>query len=344
MQRSPVRVSHALQALAPHHANEIAGLLHFPHQRFFGLSSQRIHLLGLSLIGLDIVEIDIESFAAKRWADVIKPLFDPGPIGLGGVLDKMALPMWSPEDYRRLWGLIGCSRALGYLLHSDVLTPQRIAILHELPPILRHDSIVRHLHRVSEAIVLARAFADPKKARALLSKAKQSKTRKSLLGKAANIVTKTRKFTTAPDVNHPDIECIRTADELRQTALWFKNCLRSYVERASRGELAFYRYTGEEPAVIMLSANEAGAYAIEQMRGMNNADLGANTKEIIRTAFAKLDVADRREAAYRTALDTCLLSLSWAVIDAAQEIDDCCDTFLGQFDECQNAGATCRRK
>lgn len=341
MQRSSVRVSHALQALAPHHANEIASLLRFPHQRFFELCTQRIHLLGLSLIGLDILDIDIEAFAAKRWCDAIKPLFDPGPIGLEGVLAKMTLPMWSPADYRRLWDLIGCSQALDYLLHADVLTPEHIAILHELPPILRHQSIVRHLHRMSEATVLACAFADPKKARALLSKAKQSKTRKSMLGKAASIVTKTRKFTTAPDIQHPDIECIRTADELRRTALWFNNCLRNYVERASRGELAFYRHTGEEPAVIMLSASETGAYMIDQMRGLNNADLSANTQEIVRTAFTKVDVVDRREAAYRASLDSCLLRLSWAVIDTAQEIDDCCDTFLEHIDQRRGMEVVC---
>jgi hypothetical protein len=328
MHHPAVRVSHALQALAPFHAPEIARLLPFPHQQFFALSTARVHLLGLSLIGVDILDIDIALLAAKRWSDVIKPLFDPPPIGLEGVLSKMALPMWSGDDYRRLWDLIGCPHALDHLLHANELTPDLIAILHELPPILRHESIVRHLHRTSEARVIAYAFEDKKKATRLLGAAKPIKKRERFFRKALSIVSKTRKFSTAPEVKHPRIQPIRTPDELRRTALRFKNCLRSHADKASSGERVFYVYEGDEPTVIMLSAGYVGEYVIEQMLGINNAVLSVATQKVIRGAFGRVGVGDRREQARRKAIDMCFVGLGFASADVCRDIDDCCDTLF----------------
>ena len=102
------RVSATLEALAPHHAQDIASVLPFPHSVFFRLSPARIHLLGLSLVGIDGPTIDPGVLTAKRWGEAVKVLADPGPIGIEGILAKMVLPMWAPEDYRRLWSLIGC--------------------------------------------------------------------------------------------------------------------------------------------------------------------------------------------------------------------------------------------
>lgn len=328
MHQSAVRVSHALEALAPFHASDIARRLPFPHHRFFELSAQRIHLLGLSVVGLDILDIDITALAAGRWADVVKPLFDPVPIGLEGMLSKMALPMWSSDEYKRLWDLIGCPHALDYLLHAQALTARQVAILSALPPTLRHDTIVRHLHRPLEAKVLDYAFEDVKKADRLLRAAKQTTGRQGFLRKAHAIVCKTRKFTTAPEVRHADIHTVRTAAELRRVGLRFKNCLRSRADKGVPGQETYYVYDGPEPAVIMLSTKGPGSYVIEQMLGVANEALSNGTVQIIRKAFGRIGVGDWREAARRKTLDTCLSSLAWVTVDAAQEIDACCDTFF----------------
>lgn len=326
------RVSATLQTLAPHHAHDIASVIPFPHSLFFTLSPARIHLLGLSLVGIDGPAIDPYMLTAKRWCDAVKLLSDPGPIGLESILAKMALPMWSPEDYRRLWSLIGCPYAMDYLQHARALAPLQVAILDELPPALRHDSIVRHLHRPLEARVLAHAFDDQKRAKMLLRAAKQSKNRKSLFGRASNILSKSWKFAAAPEVDHPNITPIRTDAELRRVALRFRNCLRDHADKASVGEVAFYVYEGEEPAVVMISRPVAGTYIIDQMLGPGNAFLSTATQQVIREALAGVGVVDRREAARRKAIDSCLSSLRTAPIDTAEEIDRPCRAFFNQME------------
>lgn len=326
------RVSATLQTLAPHHAHDIASVIPFPHSMFFTLSPARIHLLGMSLIGIDGPAIDPYVLTAKRWSDAVKVVADPGPIGLEGILSKLTLPMWAPEDYKLLWGLIGCPNAMDYLLHARALAPHQVAILHELPPILRHDNIVRHLHRPLEARVLAHGFGDQKRAKMLLRAAKQSKNRKSLFGRASNILSKTWKFAAAPKVDHPNITPIRTDAELRSVGLRFRNCLRDHADKASVGEAAFYLYQGDEPAVIMISPRVAGTYVIEQMLGPGNSCLSTATQQVICEALAGIGVVDRREAARRKAIDYCLSDLRLAPIDAAEEIDRSCRAFFNQIE------------
>lgn len=326
------RVSATLETLAPHHAQDVASVVPFPHGVFFTLSPARIHLLGLSLIGIDGAAIDPCVLTAKRWCDAVKVLADPGPIGIEGILAKMTLPMWEPENYKRLWGLIGCPKALDYLLHARALAPHQVAILHELPPLLRHDSIVRHLHRPLEARVLAHAFDDQKRAKMLLRAAKQSKNRKSLFGKASNVLSKAWKFAAAPEVDHPMIRPIRTDAELRSVGLRFRNCLRDHADKASVGEAAFYVYEGDEPAVIMISPRVAGTSVIEQMRGPGNSCLSTATQQVIYEALAGIGVVDRREAARRKAIDYCLSGLRLAQIDAAEELDRYCRAFFNQME------------
>lgn len=326
------RVSATLQTLAPHHAHDIASVIPFPHSLFFALSPARIHLLGLSLVGIDGPAIDPYVLTAKRWCDAVKVVADPGPIGIEGILAKMTLPMWSPEDYKRLWGLIGCPNALDYLQHATALAPHQIAILDELPPSIRHDSIVRHLRRPLEARVLAHSFGDLKCAKMLLRAAKQSKNRKSLFGKASNVLSKAWKFAAAPEVDHPNITPIRTDAELRRVALRFRNCLRDHADKASVGEVAFYVYEGEEPAVVMISRPVAGTYVIEQMLGPGNSCLSTATQQVIREALAGVGVVDRREAARRKAIDHCLSALRLAQIDAAEELDRYCRVFFTQME------------
>lgn len=329
------RVSATLETLAPYHAQDVASVLPFPHSVFFTLSPARIHLLGLALIGIENSAIDPRVLTAKRWCEAAKVVADPGPIGIEGILAKMVLPMWAPDDYRRLWSLIGCPKGLEYLQHARALAPHHVAILIELPPALRHDSIVRHLHRPLEARVLAHAFDDQKRAKMLLRAAKQSKNRKSLFGKASNILSKAWKFAAAPEVDHPMIRPIRTDAELRSVGLRFRNCLRDHADKASVGEAAFYVYEGDEPAVIMISPRVAGTCVIEQMRGPSNAILSTATQQVIREAFAGIGVVDRREAARRKAIDYCLGSLRMAPIDAAEEIDRPCRAFFNQIEICE---------
>lgn len=326
------RVSATLETLAPHHAQDVASVIPFPHSLFFTLSPARIHLLGLSLVGIDSPVIDVGVLTSKRWCEAVKVLADPGPIGLEGTLAKMTLPMWAAEDYKRLWGLIGCPYAMDYLSHARALAPHPIAILSELPPILRHDSIVRHLQRPLEAKVLAHAFADEKKAKMLLRAAKQTESRDRLFGKASNILTKTWRLVAAPDVDHQKIKPIRTNCELRRVALQFRNCLRDHASRASAGEVTFYVYDGEEPAVIMVSPRMGGVYAIDRMLGFNNEPLSVTTQKIIRDAFASIGVVDHREQARRRAIDQCLSSLELARVDSMEEIDRYCRAFFNQIE------------
>lgn len=98
--QSSVRSSDALKALAPQLAPDIARVFPFPHPEFFELSAARMHLLGLSLVGLDASSVDSNRLFARKWAETAQPMFHPAPIGLEGILAKMALPMWSSQDYR----------------------------------------------------------------------------------------------------------------------------------------------------------------------------------------------------------------------------------------------------
>jgi hypothetical protein len=294
--QSSVRSSDALKALAPWLASDIAKVFPFPHLAFFGLSAARMHLLGLSLLGLDAADIDNNRLRARKWSDMAEPVFHPVPVGLEGILAKMALPMWSLEDYRRLWHLMGCPFGFDHLLHAPVLTPEIIWVLSELPAALRHECVTRHLHRPIEARVLAHVLSDDKIARRFLASVRNCKRRETFFRRAAKLVCETRKFDAAPALDHPKIKPIRTAEELRSVALKFRNCLRSYTTRASIGEVAFYLYDDAKPAVIMLSNYGNGLYVLSQIRGLGNTAISDPIDDYLSDAVARDVAADDQMA------------------------------------------------
>lgn len=240
MQHHSSRISGALKALAPDLADDIAAHFPFPHQPFFELAPTRMHLLGMLITGSDPDVIEFDRLRSLKWHDAVTLIAEPCPVGLERILSSMALPVWTSEDYRKLWALVTCQKAMTVLRHSREVTPALVAVLHELPPMLRAAKVCRHVRRPIEASVVARMCDTPDKAASLLVSITASGSRHDFYEMLLKVVRKSDVFPSPPPIDHPDVRPVADLDDLRRTALEFQNCMRAYADQIASGSLAFY--------------------------------------------------------------------------------------------------------
>jgi hypothetical protein len=328
-----VRTSGALKALAPDLADDIAAHFPFPHHPFFELAPARMHLLGMLITGSDRLAIDFDRLRSLKWQEAGTLIADPCPTGLERILSSMPLPVWSFEDYRKLWSVMTCQKAMTVMRHAREVTPALVAVLYELPPILRTAKVCRHVRQPIEASVLARMCDTTDKAALLLVSITASGSRNDFYETVLKVVRKSDVFPAPPVIDHPDVRPILDLDDLRRTALAFQNCMRVYADQIAVGSLAFYVVEGEERAVVSVKPLVGGRVVIDEMKGVGNTRLSDAAERRIRSIFQKHGMVKGADERRRELMELCLSSLTTASMKAEDEIYSACWAFLHDYDE-----------
>lgn len=341
MQQNPLRISGALKALAPDLAEDVAAYFPFPHQPFFELAPARMHLLGMLITGSDQEAIDYDLLRSLKWQEAATLIADPCPTGLERVLSSMPLPVWSFEDYRKLWSVMTCPKAMTVMRHARGVTPALVAVLYELPPMLRAAKVCRHVSRPIEASVLARMCDTTDKAALLLVSITASGSRSDFYEMVLKVVRKSDVFPSPPVIDHPDVRPILDLDDLRRTALEFQNCMRVYADQIAVGALAFYVVEGEERAVVSVKPLIGGRLVIDEMKGVGNTRLSDTAERRIRSIFQKHGMVRGADERRRELMEQCLSSLTTASMKAEDEIYLACRAFLNDLGEMASTDHLC---
>lgn len=324
---SNVRISCGLINSAGDVATEVAALFSFPHFEFLALPPARMHLVGLAIAGIGSDDLDVDQLNSKKFCNAASVLADPCPVGLEGILDSLTFPLWTPSSYRVLWGLLHCARAKKLLAHASSIDPLLVTILDELPPALRETKVVGHLRRPMEATVLARIANNDIQAGKLLRVLRHSENRAHFFEKVIEFVEKATMVPIPPQIDHPLIRPILDIHHLSRTALSFRNCMRGSIDDVLSGEVAFYVVDGAEPAVFSMEPR-IGGYVITQIRGMQNALVGQETKDLVRKAMGDSGITLLKDTPRHSKIKWNLERLGSADDDDFRTIDAECHQFL----------------
>jgi hypothetical protein len=177
-------------------------------------------------------------------------------------------------------------------------TPQLSASVVEavegLAPELRRPPIARWIAEPRRAALLSEAFAAaaevrPGEADAMLERWSRAKDAQRLFAMAAEDM-QPRAFVLAPFPEHPDLLRIDTLGELESTARRFRNCLASYAERASLGQIAIMTWAGPPPGAVCLVRDPVFGWRLEEARGVGNETLDADAQTRLIQALRAIGV------------------------------------------------------
>ena len=284
-------ITDSLRIIAGENATEIGPIFEPPHTAFLNQPGQVMHLVGLALAVGD-TRID-HHFLNKKWSIQLQETLPDRWYGCRKMFSKIPLPMLSPEQYKKLFDLLNCPAAKKFLQHDNIITGNTIEILYELPVELRVPSVMKFLSNSKEARIIAMLCADAEAASCFVDKVRDIPSRGDFWKDATiYLIARSFVFPAAGNINHPDIHQIVKASDLVRFGRKFRNCLRTLVGSGISGETAFYHHSGDEPVVIALKSRFGGAPIIEEMKGIANAKVSDETRQIIAAAFAQHGIID----------------------------------------------------
>lgn len=258
---------------------------------------------------------------------------DPCPTGLERILSSMPLPVWSFEDYRKLWSVMTCQKAMTVMRHAREVTPALVAVLYELPPMLRAAKVCRHVRHPIEASVVARMCDTTDKAALLRVSIAASGSRSDFYETLLAIVRKADVFPMPPYIDHPDVKPVSDLSDLRRTALEFGNCMRVYADQIASGLLAFYVIEGDERAVVSVKPLIGGRLVIDEMKGIANVRLSDGAERRIRSIFSAHGMVKSTEERRRELTEQVLSALTSTTAGVEDEIYAACRLFLKEMGE-----------
>ena len=89
-----------------------------------------------------------------------------------------------------------------------------------------------------------------------------------------------------PPINASGVcHTICSAEYLVRTARRFRNCLRTFVPDVIRGEMYFYVWLGDEPAVIQLRPERPFGWLVDEIWGVQNRNVSRDCHDTIQRHF-----------------------------------------------------------
>ena len=286
-------ITDSLRVVAGENAGEIARNFGSPHTTFLNQPGQVMHLVGLALV-VGSTRID-DHFLNEKWSIQLRETLPERWYGCRKIFSKIPLPMIGPDQYSKLFDLLNCPAAKKFLQHDNNITGNTIEILHELPVELRVPGVVRFIKNGKEARIVSMLCADAEAASCFLDKVRDIPSRGEFWTDATTyLIARAFEFPIGPKIDHPSIHQIVKPTDLVSFARKFRNCLKGCVGDGITGSTAYYHYAHPtEPAVIALKSRFGGnSAAIEEMKGIGNARLSDETRQIIATAFGQHGIID----------------------------------------------------
>jgi hypothetical protein len=184
-------------------------------------------------------------------------------------------------------------RALG---HLRAITPCLVAQFDAIPPALRLPSILALTNHLALPAARWKSLGDILEAVCTSSRASLMQTARRIRGcadfwdfffRCLDVVSDGMPFPAgAPDLG-PRLVRLDTPALMRREAQAMRNCLEQCIDRAARGDAAYYRWTGADPATVEL-IKSSEAWQIRSIRGFRNALVPEQTADAIRAVLSSL--------------------------------------------------------
>ena len=208
------------------------------------------------------------------------------PPGFVNALGKMGVSAQKTSCYVALFRLLQANPLFRHSLsHMSRIDERQIRMIEALGPKFARPNIIAILHGRSDAHAVGAAlqcFLD----HGLISESelmlRLRRVRK--LGELSMLIDRiycTIEFPEPPISASSGCRAICSADELACVSRRFRNCLRTYIPDVIRGEMYFYEWSGDEPAVIRLTAERPFGWLVGEIWGIQNRNVSRHCREEI---------------------------------------------------------------
>lgn len=287
------RSSHVLELVAGPLAEQLSTLFDFPFSDLTERSSIWWHIAAISLSSpiaspnnVKVIFDHIPCWKDAAWTAC--PSFDDSNVS---ILKKMPLPLWDRSSYRKLSRILRCEQAVKIMRHSDQVTPDLVAIIHDLPVQFRTKKITDFLVDPEEAKLIAKFFSNLSNDELvqLCNALNNTPDREHFWKKIRkNFFDQIDQLAIPPAISDPRVEPVTTFQRLQEVSAEFKNCMADglYRNDCLSGEHAFYFFDNEqEKAVICVAPRIGSQPVITDVKGKNNSDPSSLTMKEIRQIF-----------------------------------------------------------
>lgn len=286
------------------------------------LSHGQFHLLGFALSwrakqGGDRPSLEQLAVAILRMKPrkLILGLAGACPDGLPGCLSKLPAQLMRNDDYLLLFDLLREPRAARVLWHVGRITPDLLALLHRLDPILRVRSFTAYLKTPKavagiEYLVAIVLKLDPGLDRVAVLRSLATVTSSQSLETWFTHWLSRSPFPTPPWAGNETLRPLTSAAELFSVALSFRNCLKGRLCNVLGGTAYYYVRTEPPSVVVELIKDPLGLWVLGTIEGVARKKI---PHPIIRDLEQQLEGVGYRRVPDFAALPDSVNPMTWAV-------------------------------
>jgi hypothetical protein len=276
-----------LQHLAGEFAPRAAGLWRAPHAAFLTAPAERRHLvcLALALAGESALPCEPNALLELPLGKAIEAGVPGAPDGLKRALGRLGELAWRAADYLRLLRVLGLGIEAKRVRHAAEVTPDQVRALAELPPPLLKAQVGGFGLSAAQARLLAEAHdvirvnqGDPAAAEAVRRWA-GARTAKDLFAAVQDDLSP--EVAPAPFAGTARLRPLASKAAIREAAARFRNCLRSRIPYAVRGEAAYFEWTEPPGAVVEIWRDHVYGWRLDEARLARNASVPKPVQEAI---------------------------------------------------------------
>ena len=203
------------------------------------------------------------------------------PSGLRRALGRAGQTPHPRRFYFYLYAMLSSAKRQAFdkiIRRMPAIDLDRLRIVRVLPSDLQRNNIVSHITSVSDARDLCAyvsLLAEHNVSRSALIDAIACAPSRDAITHVARRWTLKAQLPVHPVPATCSYRPISTGEELRRTALRYRNCMRMYVVNVleRRSSFALFRY-GDEEGIVHLAADEGG-WELERLYGHRNAAFGS---------------------------------------------------------------------
>jgi len=267
-------------------AGEMAALVPAFGHFFLRIPLARLHLMALTLAVRESLppsqQVPLSELALwliRRPArEVLARLSVRCPPGVLGCLRKLSFKVLPAPSYLQLLALLEEPRAAKVLWHASKIKPKLIELLLALEPELRQPEFVRFVGKASRLEAIEYLLAG-------LLRLRAAESRSTLLLSLVHVTSDDglalwferwlakAPFPAPPWEGTPTLYPLQSAQEMKQTALAFGNCLRDHIHHVVLGCRYYYVSTEPLEAVCELVKDPLAGWALNELKGHHDAPL-----------------------------------------------------------------------
>jgi hypothetical protein len=265
----------------------------------FGMSRQRMHLIGLALAHLEAPSSpDIASLLIRGSSpQVLQHVLGRCPTGIKRVLKHLPTEVLRQQNYRLLIQLLDDPDSADLLHHASKIDDLAIAVLAELPQPLRRTLPLalpdwqRKLNGLVESLQFLVSHGVGANVDELVAELAMVTAGPQLAGTVEFWVSTLPLPETIPPARVANARRLDNGDEVCTLARTWRNCLASYRSAIDAGHCAVYLWEDAARHAACLTRRHGRlGWFLDEVKGPRNVEIEPDQLEVIAAAFAHVGV------------------------------------------------------